>query len=261
MYQLFQPPHHLRHMVRHYWMLDREGKSGITEYLFAYPYVNWVFTLGEPYTVSDDLRGKMTITDTRVLGPRTHFATYGHPEGNRTFGVTFQFGAALPVFKTDMGLLTNNIVAQEDILPRTGWLSAYFAETTLDTFRKGLSDQLAHLSKGPMDGKGHRLWRQFVELLTHGKHFSANALDMAKELKISQRQLQRITLRYSGLSPKTVQSMVRCRMALRSIQITGQMNDLFGFGYYDQNHFIKEVKRWSGHTPKNLLELLSTKPS
>lgn len=256
MYQLYRPPAHLQHMIRYYWLLDlRTNGKSLTEGMYAYPYVNWVFTLGTPYTVSDRMSDPVIVKDTRILGPRTHYADYLHPKGNMAFGVTFQFGATLPIFKEETELLINKIIPQQDILPAAQWLTPYFRDTPLELFIGKIGEYIENSYSDTMDRKGHSIWRQFLELLLDGSHFSASTASISKKLRISQRQLQRITKRYAGLAPKQVQSMLRCRMAIRQIQRTGVISDFFNYGYYDQNHFIKEVKRWTGQTPRILLSI------
>lgn len=256
MYQIFSPPEHLRHIIRYYWLLDLSVKErGVTEYIFAYPYVNWVFTLGSPYTVKDNQFDPIVIRDTRILGPRTNFAEYLHPEGNLAFGVTFQFGSTLPIFKEETSVLTNKIILQEEILPTFNWLTPFFEEVQPDVFIDTFNNQIEKLSRGK-DRNGQVLWNQFLGLIIDGKNYASSASRMSRMLQISQRHLQRITMQYAGFSPKQVQSMIRCRLAIKHIQKTGCTPDFFHYGFYDQNHFIKEVKKWSGHTPNSLLSLL-----
>jgi len=258
MYQIYSPPKHLRNIIRYYWLLDlSSGTNKLTEYLFAYPYVNWVFTLGTPYCVKDKASGAICVKDTRVLGPRTNFAEYSHPEGNLTFGVTFQFGSTLPVFREETKSLINQVILQEELLPSASWLTDCFQETDIGSFIETLNGQISTRNQ-VSDERGYGLWEQFIDLVVDKRNYTTSASEMSRELKVSQRHLQRITLKYAGLTPKQVQSMLRCRLAVRHIQQTGMVSDFFHYGYYDQNHFIKEIKRWSGHTPKQLLTLLTS---
>lgn len=256
MYQIYSPPAHLNKIIRHFWLLDIDSEEKVLkEYMFSYPYVNWVFTLGTPYTVRDFQFGSVSIEDTCILGPRTNFAEYVHPKGNLTFGVTFQFGSTFPIFKEETKHLTNKTLLQEEIFPTANWLTPFFQETNLNLFINELSKQIGEFNFD-VDQSGCTLWNRFLEVIIIGKHYSTSALQISKLLRVSQRHLQRITMRYSGLSPKQVQSMLRCRLALKQILKTGISSDFFFFGFYDQNHFVKEVKKWSGFTPGKLLSLI-----
>ena len=256
MYQIYNPPAHLNKVIRHFWLLDVDSEEmALTEYMFSYPYVNWVFTLGTPYTVKEDQIGAISIKDTCILGPRTNFAEYVHPKGNLTFGVTFQFGSTFPIFKEETKCLINKTLLQKEIFPSANWLTPLFQETKLNLFINKLSKQIGKFNFD-VDQSGRSLWNRFIEAIVIGRHYSTSALQLAKLLQVSQRHLQRITMRYSGLSPKQVQSMLRCRFAIKQILKTGITSDFFFFGFYDQNHFVKEVKKWSGHTPGQLLSLI-----
>lgn len=256
MYQIFNPPSYLNKIVRHFWLLDVDSEEKtLKEYMFSYPYVNWVFTLGTPYTVKDNQIGAISIKDTCILGPRTNFAEYVHPKGNLTFGVTFQFGSTFPIFKEETKNLTNKTLLQEELFPTSNWLTPAFQETSLTTFIDKLSGQIRKFNFD-VDQSGRTLWNRFIEAIVLGKHYTTSVLQLSKLLRVSQRHLQRITMRYSGLSPKQVQSMLRCRLAIKQILKTGITSDFFFFGFYDQNHFVKEVKKWSGFTPGKLLSLI-----
>nr|MBX2818955.1 hypothetical protein [Rhodothermaceae bacterium] len=62
----------------------------------------------------------------------------------------------------------------------------------------------------------------------------------------------------SALSPKQFLMLNRFRLAVEAIPSASETDwfDLVvNFGYYDQNHFIKEIKRFSGFTPIELLDI------
>ena len=234
--------------------IDSDQKT-LTEYMFSYPYVNWVFTLGTPYTVTDREVGSFLVKDTRILGPRTNFAEYLHPLGNVTFGITFQFGGTYPIFKEETKYLTNKVVLQEELFPNADWLTSSFHESKLEKFMEEVVGQISTFDPNH-DRSGRSIWDSYIALIVKGKNYTTPARILSKNLRVSQRHLQRITWRYCGLTPKQVQSMIRCRLAIRHIQHTGSLLDFFRYGYYDQNHFIKDVKRWSGTTPRKLLSLI-----
>ncbi|MFW6275217.1 MAG: DUF6597 domain-containing transcriptional factor [bacterium] len=70
---------------------------------------------------------------------------------------------------------------------------------------------------------------------------------------INIRKLERYFNKYVGISPKSYASLSRFQNGLNQI-IHNDYNKLsdiaYNFGYFDQMHFIKEFKRFSGNTPK-----------
>lgn len=79
---------------------------------------------------------------------------------------------------------------------------------------------------------------------------------LARELNVSERQFNRIFYHVLGVSPK---EYLRLHRFLNSLQIlkTQKRAKLTGValnsGYYDQAHFIRDCRVFSGHSPRNLL--------
>jgi AraC-like DNA-binding protein len=98
--------------------------------------------------------------------------------------------------------------------------------------------------------------------------YSTNGAITVKELseKVfwSSRQINRYFNQYYGISLKTYCSVLRFRASLGHIA----QGELFPNGdFFDQTHFIKEIKKFSGAIPKELSQnkndrfiLLSTLP-
>ena len=79
---------------------------------------------------------------------------------------------------------------------------------------------------------------------------------MAKEIGVSQRHLEIQFKRSVGLSPKTyslIQRFKRMEFALRESSTVHWQDMVFAYDYYDQNHFIKDFKRFTGQTPSGYL--------
>jgi len=68
--------------------------------------------------------------------------------------------------------------------------------------------------------------------------------------------LERYFKKETGLTPKKYESLVRYKSAVEEIY-DSQSNDWMyyvdKYGYYDQSHFIKEIKKYTGFTPNQLL--------
>jgi Helix-turn-helix domain len=77
-----------------------------------------------------------------------------------------------------------------------------------------------------------------------------------KEDLSKRRQLERKFLKQIGLSPKQLGKVVRLQTALNLLinQKTETLTDIaYESEYYDQNHFIKDFKEFTGTTPKEFL--------
>jgi AraC-like DNA-binding protein len=107
-----------------------------------------------------------------------------------------------------------------------------------------------------------------IERLSHGKKRSAlipasirllreNAgrlpiAELARELTISQRQLERLYQSEVGMTPKQYARLLRvenARQALKKIKHCTMTRLGANLGYYDQSHFIREFRSVIGITP------------
>ena len=79
---------------------------------------------------------------------------------------------------------------------------------------------------------------------------------IAQKYGYQERQLYRIFKRNYGVSPKILLNILRLHLCL-TLLIEKETNliDIANIcGFYDQSHFIKEIKRYTGFSPLQLLE-------
>lgn len=82
-----------------------------------------------------------------------------------------------------------------------------------------------------------------------------NLSAMANEHYKSLRQIQRYFQQYIGISPKSFAKLIRFKALYKETVIADQSSNHFlDYGYFDQNHFIKEFKAYLGITPKQARE-------
>jgi AraC-like DNA-binding protein len=78
---------------------------------------------------------------------------------------------------------------------------------------------------------------------------------------LSRRQVERNCKRYYGAPPKMLARKYRAtRAAVRLANGETCEDDLIENGFYDQSHFIRELKHFTGMTPKMIKENLSDLP-
>lgn len=75
--------------------------------------------------------------------------------------------------------------------------------------------------------------------------------DLITELNISQSPLEKRFRQIVGTSPKKFASIVRFKFVIENFQSVDSLYELgFSAGFYDQAHFIKEFKIFTGQTPE-----------
>jgi AraC-like DNA-binding protein len=76
--------------------------------------------------------------------------------------------------------------------------------------------------------------------------------DIADKLNISIRSLERKFMQYTGLTPKQFAKIVRLNSILNRINSGDPCKSIdiaYQFGYFDQTHFIKDFKSFTGEIP------------
>ena len=113
---------------------------------------------------------------------------------------------------------------------------------------------------------------ELLKLLIHNNVFSDNFSKIFNELKNSEtpgnisdfckkhniclRKLERMYNKYVGVSANTYSTLNRFHISLNRMLYTdfSKLSDLaYDYGYFDQMHFIKDFKRFTGDTPKSFV--------
>ncbi|SFQ76803.1 helix-turn-helix domain-containing protein [Hymenobacter arizonensis] len=85
------------------------------------------------------------------------------------------------------------------------------------------------------------------------RHGQLNVAEMAQKSNLSRRQLERRFRDALGVPPKLFAEMTRFAYVFRLLHEQPQANwaDItYACGYFDQAHFIREFRRFTGETPK-----------
>jgi AraC-like DNA-binding protein len=81
--------------------------------------------------------------------------------------------------------------------------------------------------------------------------FYENITDIAFRYGITSRYLQKLFLQYTGLTPKLYTKINRFQNSLRLVSKKDRSLTSIAYdcGYFDQSHFIREFKYFTGYTP------------
>ena len=118
--------------------------------------------------------------------------------------------------------------------------------------------RLSSFLRARVDGAGAEdlLVTESLVLIRADIH-SIRVPQLLKRLHVSERQLERRFLRAIGVSPHQYIRILRFREAMQSIKAKQfeRLSDVaYDFNYVDQSHFIRDIKAFSGYTPKRLVQ-------
>lgn len=166
-------------------------------------------------------------------------------------GVRLKPGAFYALYHIDANLIMDHMIPYAEI-ESTYDLDAVFdcvnEQERISLIQAYLSDKLK--SQPKLD-----FIRLADELYASPK--DQNVILTAERLGYNQRQLLRIFHKHYGVSPKVLLNILRLHLCLTMLQNKDTKIDLADIaaqcGFYDQPHFIKEIKRYTGISPLKLL--------
>jgi len=183
----------------------------------------------EPFQVI--LVGLETFPEKRSIPPHT-----------RTFVISFKPLAIEYILQTSIANLLNSAKN----LPNHFW---DFDESDLkdfDSFYRKASQKLTVLLPHKIDERKHKLFD-----LIYASKGEMSVKELSENVGWSSRQINRYFNQQFGLSLKAYCTILRFRASLEHIAHGKLFPEL---NFTDQNHFIKEIKKFSGVVPKELSE-------
>jgi AraC-like DNA-binding protein len=248
-FQLALPSPALRPYVRSYWYFRRKTPLAAYHWEYMHPAGGYgmVFNLGDPLR----LDAQAVVEPVFLDGANTVSRKMGFSGRVEVMGIRFREGGAYPILGVPLNELRNEATLLDAVDGHSllGLPARLGATASLPHRIRLLEEWLAgRLSLGH---ERHAIIPASLAMLQgSGRHRAIPAL--ARELAISQRQLERLYQTQVGMSPKQYGRLVRvekARLALKGLN--GQTATRLGadLGYYDQSHFIRDFRAVTGMSP------------
>ena len=261
-YKEHKPNKNLEQYVKCYYTLEYEHGSNVVDYAFATGCVEVMFTL----------RGKLWETEVdgafqrtspievwgQVLKPLV-FRVSGH---SVVFGIRFQPAAPAIFFNDDVSLLNDHVVDLNSLIGN----SVNDVHTRLQEAKSAdrqvqlMDDFLMKRVEVNPKAIDKIILVQKVMTEMSKKDFFDNIENVAERHGISSRYLQKIFTQHTGLTPKLYSKVNRFQNSVVMLGREGiSLTEVaYSSGYFDQSHFIREFKTFTGLTPSTFKSNNST---
>ena len=251
--KIFKPSEYLVDFVKCYWTLDG-AKETTPKRNTIVPdgTMKLIFHYGDLYWHHPENRDSFLQPRCFLIGQLTKPYVV-EPDGDTgTFAVRFHSDGFLPFATIPIKEMENTPIPLERLFGEEGLkleLKILEANGVLERIEIMESFLLSRLnSKELMD----RVVKSTIEtILTANGQLSINAL--SKQSSLNRRVLSRKFSSTVGLSPKQLSKIIRLQISLKSLlnKDVSKLTDLaYENGYFDQSHFIKDFKIFTGVTPK-----------
>jgi AraC-like DNA-binding protein len=189
-----------------------------------------------------------------VFGQIDRHFTVMHWPGFYSLGVLFKPSVLSRLLREDMGEFTNRAFDGQ-LIQKDLYLLHERVEGTVSIAKKiQVIEQYLLKAFVSLSRQSH-LTEHALYLIHH--EGIVNIGKMARQLQVSQRYLEKEFKKNVGLSPKTyslIHRFKRMEQQMRNMTMIHWSDMSFASEYHDQNHFIKDFKRFTGLTPSDYLQ-------
>ncbi len=256
-FQTISPSAPLAPFVKHYWVLEACNKDGIIkERVIPTGNIEIMFHYRKPFS-SILPTGESRTQDRSMISGINHSWFDVNTNGESgAIAITFYPGAAANFFDLPLIELEGKSIHLEDIAKgKTHSTEEQLAEAATLQERIRIIENFLLKRLCPTPAQDMKLIRQGVGIVKNFKG-QIKATELAQKLCTTPKTLERKFALYVGNTPKQFIKIIRFHEAITTITSIkpGQLTQhALENGYYDQAHFIRDFKAYSGYTPKEMI--------
>ena len=160
--------------------------------------------------------------------------------------VMFAISFKLLAIEYLLDMKTASIINTAHLLPNDFWGITANDLTSFEKFTENVSAKMFSLIKPDIDNRKQKLFE-----LIYSSKGSLSVKELSEKVFWNSRQINRYFTEHFGISLKAYCNILRFEESLPYIKAGKLFPEL---NFTDQNHFIKEVKKFSGVVPKELFK-------
>ncbi|HEY6900363.1 MAG TPA: helix-turn-helix transcriptional regulator [Puia sp.] len=253
-YQEIIPGSPLRQYVKHYYIYESESAATFDDTVFPSGCMEIIFNLGSgQWQTAPSDSDFITHPPIELWGQITRPLPVRSIGKNTMLGIRFFPHSAAYFLREQMDRLNNQVLDALDVSGENmRELHSRLLETATWKERIRLIEEFLQQSLLQAENRLNK-----VALVSNvmnelrKEDFFDNIDNVASRYGITSRYLQKLFLQHTGLTPKLYSKINRFQHSLRLItQKNLSLTDVtYDCGYFDQSHFIREFKSFTGLTP------------
>jgi AraC-like DNA-binding protein len=254
-YQKINPGERLKPYIKSYFFFESEANLDFQDIVFPNGHMEVIFNLGNGIwesSVHDEFHQTPPI---ELWGQITRPLPIRSKGKHEMLGIRFYAHSAAWFFKEDINEFNDLICDAGDLLGNSiKNLHSQLIETAgLPARIKLIENYLLH-KLAVAERKTNRITMvgHIVKELQRDMA-SENIKTIALKYNVTPRYLQKLFLQYTGVTPKLYHKINRFQQSLQLIakKESSLTSIAYDCGYFDQSHFIREFKSFTGITPSD----------
>lgn len=247
-----QPPGKaLQHIINCYWHIDSEGEAIVeTQKIVPDGYPEIILHYGDAYEIN--LEGGWRAQSLQLLaGQIRHYFYLRNTGASGMIGIKLQPTALTCLFGLDQSTLTGKVIGLPEQI--TGVLSPVTSVLNADMSTTTIFKQLDDIFLNQTDQAVLAPEVDTALGLIMERNGNIGVNELTETIDCSERKLERLFKRFVGLSPKFYARIIRLSYIFELMQEGDKSwSDLvYDSGFYDQSHFIKNFKEFTGEDPSS----------
>ena len=259
MVKVYTPSPALADYICCFWSLDNLA-TPYTELVYPTGNIQLIFHYREPFVDKNSSGYEMIHPEFSVCGQKISFSNVTAKENCGMIAAVLKTEAASSLLGIPLHEITGRIINFTDVY--SGWKNYAweFADLPDDILKiKMIENFLMRHIRIKSQYYNHFIKSCICEIKqSRGMNLPYKTME---KFSLSERSLQRIFREEVGLSPKKIAEIVKFENSISLFHSGKSLTDIcYEAGYYDQPHFIKTFKNFTGLTPSQYSTLECSMP-
>lgn len=245
----------LNYLIKYYWIMKTDTQVVVNHKLLPVNNIDIIINFSSSIEYSSENKMKIVTKRAHFNGIRESYLTINQVGKLDVIGISFSPAGLYPLIKEPLCEYKNMTIELDTLITEfTSRIeeNSKKAKNTIDKI-----DIIEEVLVNMIDIKfipESKLIQIFNNFHSNTDNYSID--QFCTQYGINQRQLERYFRKYIGISPKLFQRLSRYQKTINRMlnNMTIDLTTLaYENGYYDQNHFIKEFKSFTGCTPSRYI--------
>ncbi|MBN4072880.1 AraC family transcriptional regulator [Crocinitomix catalasitica] len=263
-FRKYYPHPQLKEHIQSYFIIEADPSMNSeqeqeNDFLNNHPQgtIDLMFALKDGINLANFKGDRFSLSNIFVMAQQEGFFQVKFGENVLIAGVVFYAESFAKLFNFPMADLTNQGCSLQDELSET-YLDLY-DKLSLLSAEEQIIEELNLFFTRELSNVDYSFSKfdQLVRWMRTSEN-QTTVTEMADLANMSKKTLQRQMKKLTGLTPKSYGNILRFNAVLKLIDDDKKKLDwqdiLFQSGYYDQAHFIKDFRRFTGLTPNQFLK-------